>query len=460
MLSLYIINRMADTVPIKEKAPKKEKVVKEKVVKEKVVKEKAPKKEKVLKKKEPVVEEPITTSIEETNEPANVFQNTMNLDSLNGINGIDKEELKRQIIASLMKTPGTMELFNSLQKKMDTNDTENINKKIVNVSSQYVHRGKNYYYLDNENNLNKDFELSLARNEHKNFTDFKVSMFLSKVVLDCNLPFLEFFVEMDDANRKLVFPSFTLLNSDFETKEGEERLFNNAQEIFENICYKQFQEYTNADLEQAKNAYKGYAELYDDKIGKNVIFPVFDCTYIKFDLKKNQLWSVLDELLNEQHIYHYTIERNIFFVFINNEFLSYIKNEKGDQVTFPCCLYLVKKTDDNTDYENVYLKDDNTISIVEDKIEHSIFGTQHFFTTDPIDTDRKGRMKRYAAFLDNSLYFLNVSVPLQNMDLDGDAEEADYDENVKTYKDYSSIYFFENNKQLWCVSDVGRYSPL
>jgi hypothetical protein len=46
------------------------------------------------------------------------------------------------------------------------------------------------------------------------------------------------------------------------------------------------------------------------------------------------------------------------------------------------------------------------------------------------------------------------------MDLDGDAEEADHDENVKTYKDYSSIYFFENNKQLWCVSDVGRYSPL
>ena len=342
------------------------------------------------------------------------------------------------------------------------NEPEYINKKVVNVSSQYVHRGKNYYYLDNENNLNKDFELSLRRNEHKNFTDFKVSMFLSKVVLDCNLPFLEFFVEMDDNNKKLVFPSFTLLNSEFENKEGEERMFDNVQEIFENICYKQFQEYTNADLEQAKNAYKGYVELYDDKIGKNVIFPIFECSNIKFDLKKNQLWSVLDELLNEQHIYHYTIERNIFFVFINNEFLSYIKNDKGDQVTFPCCLYLVKKTDDNTDYENVYLNDDvtDTVSIIDDKIEHNIFGIQHFFTTDPIDPDKEGRMKRYAAFVDNSLYFLNISVPLRNMDLDGDAEEATEDENVKTYKDYSSIYFFENSKQLWCVSDVGRYTPL
>jgi hypothetical protein len=463
---------MENNIENPSKVSKSKKTSKEKVVKEKDAKEKVSKK--ISKKKEttttPVSIENnianITTSIEEKNDINHGNQNT---NSKTSINGLSKNDLKQQIIDSLFKysPEKTIELLNSMQENQNNlnmiSQSSIVNKKKINVSTQYIHRDKKYYYLDNNTSLNKDFHFSLKNNEEKGLIDFKVSMFLVKVVVDCNLPFLEFLVEMEESDKKLVFPSFTLLNSDFDSKEGDDtNKFDDPQTIFEKICFKQFQEYTNADLEQTQNAYKGYVELYDDKNGKNVIFPIFECSNIKFEQKKNQLWSVLDELLNEQHIYHYTIERNIFMVFINNEFLSYIKNEKGEQVTFPCCLYLVKKTDDGEDYENVYLVDDtdHSVSIVDDKIEHNIFGIQHFFTTDPIEPDKEGRMKRYAAFVDSSLYFLNISVPIRDMDLNGDAEDADENENVKTYKDYSSIYFFENSKQLWCISDVGRYVAL
>jgi hypothetical protein len=465
MLSLYIINIMENNIENPVKESKSKKTSKEKVVKEKVAKEKVTKKISKTK-KIPTV----PTSVENSN--ANITTSfeentTQNANSNFSINGLNKMDLKQQIIDSLFKhSPETIKLLTSMQENKNSFNAmtqETTNTKRINLSTQYIHRDKKYYYLDNNNNLKKDFYLSLQNNKVKGLTDFKVSMFLVKVVMDCNLPFLEFLVEMEETEKKLVFPSFTILNSDFDMKEEDDiNKFDDPQSIFENICCKQFQEYTNSDSDQAKNAYKGYVELYDDKIGKNVIFPVFECTNIRFDLKQKQLWSVLDELLNEQHIYHYTIEKNIFMVFINNEFLSYIKNEKGEQVTFPCCLYLVKKTDDGEDYENVYLAEGvtDTVSIIDDKIEHTIFGIQHFFTTDPIDPEKEGRMKRYAAFVDNSLYFLNISLPLRSMNLEGDAEEADEDENVKTYKDYSSIYFFENFKQLWCISDVGRYTPL
>ena len=454
--------------PVKEKIVK-EKPVKEKIVKEKIVKEK---KTKTPSKKKETQSLPIqienananiTTSVEENNNSNNINEDTTNKISINGLN---KNDLKQQIIDSLFKySPETIELLNNMQEKRNSLNEiqETITKKKVNLSTQYTHKGKNYSYLNNEYGLNKDFHFSLKNNEEKNKTEFKVSMFLVKVNLECNLPFLEFLVEMEENDKKLVFPSFKLLNSEFDIKEGEEpHMSDDPQTVFENICFKQFQEYANVDIEEAKHAYKGYVELFDDTKGMNVIFPVFECSKINIELNKKQLWSVLDELLNEQHIYHYTIERNIFMVFINNEFLSYIKNEKSEQVTFPCCLYLVKKTDDGEDYENVYLNDDvtDTVSIIDEKISHNVFGVQHFFTTDPIDSDKKGKLKRYAAFVDNSLYFLNISLPLKNIDLNGDAEDADEDEDVKTYNDYSSIYFFENYKQLWCINDVGRYTPL
>ena len=55
--------------------------------------------------------------------------------------------------------------------------------------------------------------------------------------------------------------------------------------------------------------------------------------------------------------------------------------------------------------------------------------------------------------------FLNISLPLRQIDLDGDAEDAEEDEDVKTYNDYTSIYFFENYKQLYLIINKAVFNP-
>jgi hypothetical protein len=149
-------------------------------------------------------------------------------------------------------------------------------------------------------------------------------------------------------------------------------------------------------------------------------------------------------------------------MFNNNEFLTDIKDHLNEPINLPCCLYLVKRTEDGTDYENVFLNDEEeeVTSITDPRIEHEVFGSNFYFTTDPIDPENPKKLKRYSAFIDNSLYFLNVSTPITDIDLHGDADDADEDEGIKTYHDYTSIYFFENYKQLWCIKDTMRFTEL
>ena len=256
----------------------------------------------------------------------------------------------------------------------------------------------------------------------------------------------------------MIFPNFQLNENDFYLNESdiedeEEEEKNKFQIIFEKLSFKKMKELTNISDEIIKEIYRGYITEYD-----NNIYALFDCTYIKFGNKENQIWGILDELINEQHIYDYIIDRNIFVMFMNNDYLAYVKDDDNEQINLPCCLYLVKKTEDETDYENVLKENKEIISLVEPKINHEVLGNHYFFTTDPINPDRSLKLKRFATFIDNSLYFLNVTTPLNEIDIDGDSLDAEKDEKIKTHKDFTCIYFFENNKQLWCIKDITRFT--
>lgn len=377
-----------------------------------------------------------------------------------------KKTLKQTIIEKLvnaspstfvneLKDPAVLAtLLNSDEELSDEEEEKYKNSRIY-ESTSYLINGKKYNYL-NEETLHKDFQLTL--DEKKTENPFHISLCMFKINQSCKEPFLQFFVRLEEKNNEnyMVFPSIELTNSDFEFDTSMED--NDTQSIFENYCFKQFKELTGVTYDVARKAYRGYVEEYD-----NTIYPIFDCTYIDLVPQKNELWGIMDELLNEQYIHEYIIEKNIFVMFNNNEYLSYIKDEKNERINLPCCLYLVKKTDDDSDYENVFIKndeDEQTISMIDGKINHEVFGLNYYFTTDPIDVERDGRLKRFAAFVNDSLYFLNINIPIADIDLDGDADDADDNENVKTYKDYSSIYFFENYKQLWCIKDITRFTPM
>lgn len=326
-------------------------------------------------------------------------------------------------------------------------------------SRRYTFNGKKYNYLNNDT-LSRDFKNTLIANTDK--SDFNLRLCLFRLNHDCKEPFLQLFVEYEDTgvDKNIVFPGFKLEVNDFDDSDVElnNEYDNKEQQIFETNCFNKFQEITGVTFETAKKAYRGYITEYD-----NTVYPLFDCTYIDFVTDKKRFWGILDELINEQHVHDFIIDRNIFMMINHNDYLTNIKDELNFPINLPCCLYLVKMTADGNDYENVFTEDEDgneVTSIVDPKIDHEVFGSNYYFTTDPIDPEDPKRLKRYSVFIDNSLYFLNIATPISEIDLDGDSEDAEDDETVKTHKDYTSIYFFENYKQLWCVKDLARFIDL
>ena len=80
--------------------------------------------------------------------------------------------------------------------------------------------------------------------------------------------------------------------------------------------------------------------------------------------------------------------------------------------------------------------------------------------------------KRYAVFVYDTLYILNVKTPLRKINAlrqhtvkqnggtysTNDADDADdADESSRVLDDYTSIFFIENNRHTWCIKSIERF---
>jgi succinate dehydrogenase flavin-adding protein (antitoxin of CptAB toxin-antitoxin module) len=328
-----------------------------------------------------------------------------------------------------------------------------------------VFNNKKYFYLSNES-LSRDFSYILEKNDNDNPYDIRFCTF--HINGNSKEPFLQFFLEIsrkeNEDKNVLGFPGFIMETSLFKNNYDDES--HNVSNIFENECCHRFKNLTDDVSDDIiHGAYRGFIEH------NNIIYAFFDSTY--FDLKQTdkQLWCILDEFINERKVYvnNFT-DDNIPLMFHDNDFIVYITDENGDRVTIPCCLYLCKLNEDETDYINVYV-DDQEKGTNSHRILHYVFGNNClFFTTDPIekeDLKRLRMIKRYATFIDKSLYVLNINKDIENINFDMDEEDDDisYDgvpnEDIpKSHYKYSCIYFFENYKQLWCVKDLKRFTEI
>jgi hypothetical protein len=330
-------------------------------------------------------------------------------------------------------------------------------RRFFSEKKSYEFNNKKYYYLNNEN-LNRDFTFTLDK---YNGNQIEVRLCTFNINGKSKEPFLQFFLEINEIDDKnvLAFPGFMMVSSIFDNKEDE------ITSVFENECFNKFKVLTNDVSDDIiHGSYIGYIE------NNNIIYAFFDSTYYNLKQNDKQLWCILDEFINEKKVYanNFTDE-NIPQLFHDNEFLAYITDENGDRINIPCCLYLCKLNEDETDYINVYV-DDPEKGIHTHRILHYVFGNNClFFTTDPIekeDLKRLRMIKRYATFIDKSLYILNISKNIEyiNFDVEED-DDVSFDgvppEDIpKSHYNYGCIYFFENYKQLWCIKDFRRFTEI
>jgi hypothetical protein len=351
-----------------------------------------------------------------------------------------KEEPKDKIVTNLKSEP---EFF------ISNDDAENIN---IYSKTEYIFNNDTYYYLDSEDNSNtlqKNIQTLISKEE----VTYRVKICLFKIIDECKEPFLQFLLEK--TNDSMVFPSFE--TSSNELNNGD------ANNIFITKCAKYMNEMSNNSRTSSRfdiinRCFRGFIEEPE-----HIIYAIFDCTYLDIDVNAQRFWGILDEIVNEKYIYKTPIDKDIYTMIQNNEFLAYIKDKNGERINMPCCLYLCK-VNDNGEYDNIYYETDQHNmkhkSPVDGKISHEVFGHFYYFTTDPIHNDNNvNRLKRFSVFIDNALYVLNINKPIEEIDFITD-DEDDFDETYKSYRDYTCIYFFEDGLQLWCVKSLSRFIEL
>jgi len=332
---------------------------------------------------------------------------------------------------------------------ISNDDVENIN---IYGKTAYVFNNDTYYYLDSEDNSNtlqKNVQTLISKEE----VTYNVKICLFKIIDECKEPFLQFLLEK--TNDSMVFPSVEITSN--ELNNGD------PNNIFITQCAKYMNGVSNNSRTSSRfdiinRCFRGFVEEPE-----HTIYAVFDCTYLDIHVNAQRFWGILDEIVNEKYIYKTPIDKNIYTMIQNNEFLAYIKDKNGERINMPCCLYLCK-INDSGEYDNIYYETDEHNmkhkSPVDGKMSHEVFGNFYYFTTDPIHNDiNVNRLKRYSVFIDNALYVLNINKPIEEIDFITD-DEDDFDETYKSYRDYTCIYFFEDGLQLWCVKSLSRFIEL
>ena len=268
-----------------------------------------------------------------------------------------------------------------------------------------------FHYLDNNKEVLTIFDL--CDNEEDILKEYTVHLCCYKLQEDGSTPFLQFL--LFNENNDLKFPNFTFkCATNIPNVDTEEEL-SSKDVFFQNECTKHFLKYAepleNIDSNPMKEIYKGY--VISDTL-KDTIFVILDAN--KFDVQENEL-ACVDEIVNKHSVLEKKISPVVFEMFYQFPSLMQIKNNMGVQINIPRVLYLC--TYEN-EYTNVEGESGNTISILDESVEHPLFGNCYIFSNEALEEEKVVSLKRYAVFLKNSAYIMkNLSNLVEDEEEEG-----------------------------------------
>ena len=299
---------------------------------------------------------------------------------------------------------------------------------------------------------------------------YTIFICMYKINTECVKPFLEFLLDISSEKASLPRIDEFKCSTNVQDNTSEHTIFmNECLNKLLNII--PIHNTINPDI--LKQIYKGFIEYDQDKI---IVF--FDCTYIdnvdftilhpltEKEPEKGILqylipsqthekyrWSILDEIIHNKKVLNQDVDELIYQLFTKHQYLKYIQKHNGDNIDIPFILYLCENPDDI--YHNVYAKDPaNSVSLINDTIEHSWFGDSHIFSSYSLD-DNYINLKRYAVFIENPKYILKED--LINL---SEEEKTEFIQDFQEDLDVLTVYFHENNIQLWCIKSTEIFTEI
>ena len=372
---------------------------------------------------------------------------------------MSKTNLKTKIMEKVVGNPSnTVSVIKKEKPHTDdniiTDKTNSIQPSQSNMKTKYEYiekeplENENYVYIDNDD-LSRDIELHRDLN-----LEYNLSICIYKINHELRTPFLEFFFIKKDGFYQ--FPETTIKfnnipeNSDIET-------------YFLDECSRLYNSKSEKPIENISEMYKGFVD-----VGNNNIIAVFEnLDFIqstdneKTDVlekqpntnienpPKDSIWAILDEILIKKRILDIPIEQYIIDMFNEYQVLNDIKDSTNFPIEKPIILYQCNGTYKN--YENNYYNENEdrskSISIMDERIDHDVFGNVYLFSIEPLEYDNLSKIKRYAAFINNTLYMLNKT-NITKEELVGDEPNI----SKLPFKTYHCISFKEDDKDYWSIN--------
>ena len=209
---------------------------------------------------------------------------------------------------------------------------------------------------------------------------------------------------------------------------------------FENECLK----YTLSILKDENSIHKNNIDLsilykgFLEGDSEN-LFIFIDISNFIHDIKDDYLFCIIDEILYKKTIYDSDINPIICEFFKKNRELTKLKSIDNMIYPIPFQLYLCEYADET--YKNISKHNTNPYKTM----EHSLFSRSYYFTSDYLN-DEPFILKRFCCFIVNCLYVLD--------DIITELLDEEEKQNIKNKSvGASTVYFHENNIQLWGIKN-------
>lgn len=324
-------------------------------------------------------------------------------------------------------------------------------QKETDIKYEYIEKppleNETYVYINDD--LSRDIELHRDLN-----LEYNLSICIYKINHELRTPFLEFYFEKKDGfyqfpETKITFNNIPE-NTDIDTYFLDEcsRLYNSKSDkptknIFE--IYKGFVDVGNNNI-IAVFENQGFTQsTINESVDVLEKPPVLN----NENIQDESIWAILDEIVIRKRILDIPIKDYIIDMFNEYKVLNNIKDSTKFPIEKPIILYQCNGTYKN--YENNYYNENEnhnkSISLIDERIEHEVFGNIYLFSVQPLEYDNLSKIKRYAAFINNTLYMLN-NTNLTKEELVGDETEI----SKLPFKTYHCISFNEDGKEYWTIN--------
>tara|TARA_B100001093_G_scaffold76612_3_gene67486 strand:+ start:10243 stop:11289 length:1047 start_codon:yes stop_codon:yes gene_type:complete len=292
-----------------------------------------------------------------------------------------------------------------------------------------------YKYLENDD-LIKEIEY-----ERDYYKQYFIHLCIYKIDQTSRLPFIKFsFIE---ENNNMTFPKIKLNMQNF--IELKENLVTNSVNNDENDEKNVLSDIDKEFLDQVNSFYK---EIYNNELSvdnykgfleeNENIFVFLDLTMENLDTKLNIKQSILEEIIVSGNIVGIPIDSKIIKLFNENVLIQNLRTLEGAKIENPKIGYLIDKSEDNDNYENIY-HDNNEILLIPPTNNYQENEDVFIFSSVPLKYDNISNICRYACFVTNN---------------------EDEDENKDENKDLETFLFQENNTLFYGIKEEDLFSQI